>query len=141
MNFNQFTIKAQEVVQEAQQLAVNASNPAIEVVHLLKGIFKSDPDLMQFVLKKNAINPEQIKQATEQLILALPKVSGSNEMYLSNAANQVLIKAQGLLKEFNDEYVSIEHILLSMLASSDQVSKMLKGAGLSEKNLKQSIKE
>jgi ATP-dependent Clp protease ATP-binding subunit ClpB len=141
MNFNQFTIKAQEVVQEAQQLAVNASNPSIEVVHLLKGIFKSDPDLMQFVLKKNAINPEQIKQATEQLISALPKVTGSNEMYLSNAANQVLIKAQGLLKEFNDEYVSIEHILLSMLASSDQVSKMLKDAGLSEKNLKQTIKE
>jgi len=141
MNFNQFTIKAQEVVQEAQQLAVNASNPSIEVVHLLKGIFKTDPDLMQFVLKKNALNPEQIKQATEQLILALPKVSGSNEMYLSNAANQVLIKAQGLLKEFNDEYVSIEHILLSILASSDQVSKILKDAGLSEKNLKQTIKE
>ncbi len=141
MNFNQFTIKAQEVVQEAQQLAVNASNPSIEVVHLLKGIFKTDPDLMQFVLKKNALNPEQIKQATEQLILALPKVSGSNEMYLSNAANQVLIKAQGLLKEFNDEYVSIEHILLSILASSDQVSKILKDSGLSEKNLKQTIKE
>jgi len=141
MNFNQFTIKAQEVVQEAQQLAVNASNPSIEVVHLLKGIFKTDPDLMQFVLKKNALNPEQIKQATEQLILALPKVSGSNEIYLSNAANQVLIKAQGLLKEFNDEYVSIEHILLSILASSDQVSKILKDAGLSEKNLKQTIKE
>jgi len=141
MNFNQFTIKAQEVVQEAQQLAVNASNPSIEVVHLLKGIFNTDPDLMQFVLKKNALNPEQIKQATEQLILTLPKVSGSNEMYLSNAANQVLIKAQGLLKEFNDEYVSIEHILLSILASSDQVSKMLKDAGLSEKNLKQTIKE
>ncbi len=141
MNFNQFTIKAQEVVQEAQQLAVNASNPAIELAHLLKGVFKTDPDLMQFVLKKNAINPEQVKQGLELILNSLPKVSGSNEMYLSNSANQVLIKAQGLLKEFGDDYVSIEHILMAILAANDTVSKLLKEAGLSEKNLKVTIKE
>ncbi len=141
MNFNQFTIKAQEVVQEAQQLAVNASNPAIELAHLLKGVFKTDPDLMQFVLKKNAINPEQVKQGLELILNSLPKISGANEMYLSNSANQILIKAQGLLKEFGDDYVSIEHILMAILAANDSVSKLLKEAGLSEKNLKVTIKE
>ncbi len=141
MNFNQFTIKAQEAVQEAQQFAVNASNPAIELAHLLKGIFKTDPDLMQFVLKKNAINPEQIKQGLEQFINTLPKVSGANEMYLSNQANQILIKAQSLLKEFGDDYVSIEHVLLAILTANDAVSKLLKDAGLTEKNLKVTIKE
>lgn len=141
MNFNQFTIKAQESVQLAQQLAASNGNPSIETAHLLKGIIQTDEQLTGFLFKKIGVNPTRILQGTDQIVNTLPKVSGNNQLQLSSNANQVLIQATSFLKEFGDEFVSIEHLILSLAKSNDAIGNLMKDAGVQEKALKVAIKE
>ncbi len=141
MNFNQFTIKAQEAVQLAQQMAATNGNPSIETAHLLKGILQTDEQLTGFLFKKIGVNPTRISQGIDQILSTLPKVSGSNQLQLSSNANQVLIQATSFLKEFGDEFVSIEHLILALVKSNDSVGNLLKDAGVQEKALKAAIKE
>ncbi|MFY8022364.1 MAG: Clp protease N-terminal domain-containing protein, partial [Bacteroidia bacterium] len=141
MNFNQFTIKAQEAVQQAQQVAAVAAHPSIDTAHLLKGILLTDEQLSGFLFKKMGVNPTRIAQGLDALLQALPKVSGSNQLQLSSSANQVLIQSLSFLKEFGDEFVSIEHLLLALAKSNDAVGNLLKDAGVQEKALKAAIKE
>ncbi|MFY8021663.1 MAG: Clp protease N-terminal domain-containing protein, partial [Bacteroidia bacterium] len=141
MNFNQFTIKAQESVQLAQQMAASNGNPSIETAHLLKGILQTDEQLTGFLFKKIGVNPTRISQGVDQILSTLPKVSGNNQLQLSSNANQVLIQATGFLKEFGDEFVSIEHLILALVKSNDTVGNLLKDAGVQEKALKAAIKE
>ena len=109
MNLNNFTIKSQEAIQKAQELALANQNAQIETSHLLKGLLMADESVVDFLLKKIGANPGQLSTRVEELINKLPKVSGSQQLYLSNDANQALIKAQGYLKEFKDDFVSVEH--------------------------------
>jgi ATP-dependent Clp protease ATP-binding subunit ClpB len=141
MDFNQFTIKSQEAIQKAAELATGAGTPAIETAHLLKGIFVEDENVTDFLFKKLSVNKQLISQKLEEHLAKLPKVSGGQQPYLSGAANQALTKAKEYLKTFGDEYVAIEHLLLAILAGSDAVSQLLKDQGLSEKPLIEAIKE
>lgn len=141
MNLNNFTIKSQEAIQHAQQIAAGFEHQSIETGHLLKSLIETDENVVSFLLKKLNANPTRIEQATDAIIKGYPKVSGGNGQYLSNASNQVLTKAQSYLKEFKDEYVAIEHLLLAILSAADAVSGLLKDAGINEKDLKIAIKE
>ncbi len=141
MNFNNFTIKSQEAVQQAQQIATATGNQSIETGHLLKGLLETDENVVSFLLKKLNANPARIEQALDAMIKGYPKVSGGGAQYLSNSANQALSKAQSFLKEFGDEFVSVEHLLLGLLSAGDSTSTLLKDAGINEKDLKAAIKE
>ncbi|PSL05659.1 ATP-dependent chaperone ClpB [Cecembia rubra] len=140
MDFNQFTIKSQEAIQKAAELAMAQQQQVIEPSHLLKGIFSEDENVTDFLLKKLGVNKDLLMQKTDENIKALPKVSGQ-QPYLSSAANQVLSKAKDYLKTFGDEFVAIEHLLLGILAGSDRAAQILKDQGITEKALIEAIKE
>jgi ATP-dependent Clp protease ATP-binding subunit ClpB len=140
MNFNNFTIKSQEAVQEAVTLATINGQQAIENGHILKSILQVDESVTPFILKKLGINEQVFSKTLDSIVNSYPKVSGG-QPYLSNNANQTIAKATGYLQEFKDEFVSIEHLLLGILASGDSVSKMMKDLGVTEKDLKSVIVE
>ena len=140
MNFNNFTIKSQEAVQQAQQIATNNGQQSIENGHLLKGILEVDENVTPFILKKLNVNTAIFSKALDKIVESYPKVSGG-QPFLSNHANQALSKASMYLKEFGDEYVSIEHLLLAILATKDTISQLLKDNGVNEKDLKAAINE
>jgi len=140
MNLNNFTIKSQEAIQQALQIASGNGSQTIEIGHLLQGIFEVDENVTPFLLKKLNVNDTNVRKAVERLVTAYPKVSGG-QPYLSNAANQAISKATQLIKESGDEYVSIEHILLGIIGTSDQVAQLLKDSGVNEKDLKKAIQE
>ncbi|MXV17924.1 ATP-dependent chaperone ClpB [Hufsiella ginkgonis] len=138
MNLNNFTIKAQEVIQKASEIATGNQQQAIETAHLLKGLLLVDENVISYLLKKLNVNLNRIGSVVDTQIQGFPKVSGS-ELYLSSSANSVLQKAQSYLKEFKDEFVSVEHILLGILNAGDKTSAILKDAGVTEKDLKKAI--
>ena len=140
MNLNQFTIKSQEAIQKAQEIATGFTHQQIENAHILKGIIEVDENVTPFLLKKLGVNVSQLEQRADAMIAKLPKVTGG-QTYLSSDANNTLIKAQSFLKEFKDEFVSIEHLMLSLLSGKDDVARMLKEVGVNEKDLKLAIKE
>jgi len=140
MNFNNFTIKSQEAVELAVQLALQNGQQTIEPAHLLKALIQTDENVVSFLFKKINVNQARIESALDAMIKGFPKVSGGNP-YLSNDTNQVLIKAQTYLKEFGDEFVSVEHILLAFVETKNQVSNLLKDSGINEKELKKAINE
>jgi ATP-dependent Clp protease ATP-binding subunit ClpB len=140
MNFNNFTIKAQEAVQKASEIAQGNQQQAIETAHLLKGLLTVDENVISYVLKKLNVNLNTLNQKLDDDIAKFPKVSGSN-IYLSSNANAALQKAQTFLKEFKDEFISVEHVLLGILAANDATAKLLKDQGVNEKDLKKAITE
>ena len=138
MNFNNYTIKAQEAVQKASEIAAGNQQQAIENAHLLKGLLLVDENVVNFLLKKLNVNVNRLNTILDAEIKSYPKVSGS-DVYLSADTNSTLQKAQSYLKEFKDEFISVEHILLGLLAHSGKVSSMLKDSGVTEKDLKKAI--
>jgi ATP-dependent Clp protease ATP-binding subunit ClpB len=138
MNFNNFTIKAQEAVQKASEITTGNQQQAIENAHLLKGLMLVDENVITYLLKKLNVNINRLNEQLDEQIASFPKVSGSN-VYLSSNANSALQKAQGYLKEFKDEFVSVEHILLGILAVNDKAGSALKDMGVNEKDLKKAI--
>lgn len=140
MNFNNFTIKSQEAIQKAQEIVMANHQQAIENTHILKGILTVDENVIPFLLKKLNVNLVIFNQALDKIIESYPKVSGG-EPFLSRDAKAALQKATSYLKEFNDQFVSIEHILLGILATNDTASKLLKDNGVTEKDLKTAIKQ
>lgn len=140
MDFNQFTIKSQEAIQKAAELAMAEQQQAIEPAHVLKGILSEDENVTDFLFKKLSVNKGLVAQKLEELIKGYPKVSGQ-QPYLSNSSNQVLVKAKEYLKTFGDEFVAIEHLILSILAVGDKEGQLLKDQGLAEKSLIEAIKE
>ncbi|MCE2655148.1 MAG: ATP-dependent chaperone ClpB [Sediminibacterium sp.] len=142
MNLSQYTIKAQEAIQSAQQLAYNNKDAAIETLHLLKAILFDKDSPTEFLLKKNNLNPLLIMQKVDAALPGLPKqASGEPATNLSRDLNSVLLKANGALKTFEDEFVTVEHLLIAILQVSDAAAKILKDAGLTEKGLVAAIKE
>ena len=140
MNFNNFTIKSQEAVQEAVNLVQSRGQQAIEPEHLMAGLLKVGENVTNFIFQKLGINGQQIETVLDRQIASLPKVSGG-EPYLSRDANEVLQKAVEVSKELGDEYVSLEAILLALLNVKSTVSTMLKDAGLTDKELRAAIQE
>ncbi len=140
MNTENFTIKSQEALQKAQEISFSNQHQAIETSHLLKAILEVDDNVTPFLLKKLHVNLQNMENVLNTIIESYPKVSGGSQ-YLSPKANQALLKANSYLKEFGDDFISIEHILLGLLAGNDDVSNMLKDAGVNEKDLKQAIKD
>jgi ATP-dependent Clp protease ATP-binding subunit ClpB len=140
MNFNNFTIKSQEVVQRAQQLAQQYGHQQIENEHLLKGIFEVDEHVSPFLLKKLNVNTSLLQQVLDKQLESLPKVSGGDLM-LSPNAGKSLNEAVNIAKGMNDEYVSIEHLLLAILRSKGNASQALKDQGVTEKDLKAAVNE
>jgi ATP-dependent Clp protease ATP-binding subunit ClpB len=140
MNFNNFTIKAQEAVQKASEIATGNQQQAVENAHLLKGLLLVDENVITYLLKKLNVNINRLNESLDKQIASFPKVSGS-EIYLSSSANTALQKATNYLKEFKDDFVSVEHILLGILATGDKVSTLLKDLGVNEKDLKKAIVE
>jgi ATP-dependent Clp protease ATP-binding subunit ClpB len=140
MNLNNLTIKSQEAVQRAQQIAMERQHQPIELGHLMKGILETDEQVTPFVFKKLGVNVNVIRQTVDSIVQSYPKVSGG-EQYLSRTTAEALQKANTALKEFGDEYVALEHLLLGILRTRDQVAQLLKDSGVSEKGLKTAIQD
>ena len=140
MNFNNFTIKSQEAVQEAVNLVQSRGQQAIEPEHLMAGVLKVGENVTNFIFQKLGINGQQIETVLDRQIASLPKVSGG-EPYLSRDANEVLQKAVDYSKQMGDEYVSLEALLLALLNVKSTVATILKDAGLTDKELRAAIQE
>lgn len=140
MNFNQFTTKSQEVLQEAQTLALHEGQQVIENGHILKAMLGSEEQLIPFLLKKLNVKPALLQDKLSSIITAYPKVSGGNP-YLSNEAQGALQRSMAIAKEFRDEFVSLEHLLLGILGGKDQASRLLKESGVNEADLRIAIKD
>ena len=141
MNFKNFTIKSQEVIEEAVKLAQSKNQQIIEPVHLLKGVLKLGENVTQFLFNKVGVNVAMLTSASDKMVESLPRVSGGSDPYLSNTANSVLQKADGLSKADGDQFVSMEYILLALLVEQSNVSTLLKDAGMTESSLRQAIAE
>lgn len=142
MNVNNYTIKAQETIQAAQQLAFNANHPSIETEHLLKALIADKESPIAFLLKKNNVAIPLLETKLEEAFNRLPKnQTGEPAQTISRDLNTVFLKANALLKEFGDEFISPEHLMLALLQINDNTAKTLKDAGLTEKGLKTAIKD
>ena len=142
MNLNNYTIKAQETIQAAQQVAFNNGNPNIETNHLLKALLKDDDSAIDYLLKKNNVNVAFVETKIDETINRLPKNSGGEPAQnLSRDLNNALLKANASLKQFGDEFVSVEHLVIGLLSVNDDTAKTLKDAGLTEKGLIAAIKD
>ncbi|MEX0596806.1 MAG: Clp protease N-terminal domain-containing protein, partial [Candidatus Paceibacterota bacterium] len=141
MNINKFTIKAQECIQSAQQSAFEGGHPSIENAHLLKGILENDEEIITYIFGKLGANLGRVKQANDALLNGLPKVAGQQSQTLSNQANNTLMYSEKLMKEMGDEYVSVEHLILSLINNNDNVGNILKDAGIKINEAKKAILE
>jgi ATP-dependent Clp protease ATP-binding subunit ClpB len=140
MNFNNYTIKSQEAIQQAQQLAQSLGHQQIENEHIIKAIFEVDENVLPFILKKLNVNVDVLKLALDKQLESFAKVSGGDIM-LSRDANKTLNEASIIAKKMNDDYVSIEHLILAVFKSNSKIAQMLKDQGVTEKGLSAAIEE
>jgi ATP-dependent Clp protease ATP-binding subunit ClpB len=142
MNPGNLTIKSQEIFQKAQQLAFNDRNPNIEVEHLLKALLVDEDSPVDFLLKKNNVNVKFVESKVDESIKKLPKMGeGEPAQVVSRDLNNVLLRSAATLKTFGDDFVSVEHLLLAIVQGNDNAAKILKDAGLTEKDLIAAIKD
>lgn len=140
MNFNNYTIKSQEAIQRAQQLAQELGHQQIENEHLFKGIFEIDEHVTPFLLNKLNVNVPLLEQILDSTLENFPKVAGG-ELMLGREANKALTESSIIAKKMNDEYVSIEHILLGIFSTKSKIAQILKDQGVTEKDLRSAIDE
>ncbi|WP_445715993.1 ATP-dependent chaperone ClpB [Flavobacterium sp.] len=140
MNINKFTIKSQEALQQAQQIAQSFGHQQLENEHIFKGILEVDENVTPFILKKLNVNVELFKKVLDSTIQSFPKVSGSDLMFSRNASS-TLTEAEIIAKKMNDEYVSIEHLILAIFKSKSKVAQILKDQSVTEKGLEAAISE
>ena len=141
MNFEKFTIKAQEAVQEAVNTAQMNGQQVIEPAHILKGVISKAKDVTTFIFQKLGVNAQQIEMLIDQEIQHLPKVQGAGQPYLSGDSNNVLVRAQETAQKLGDEFVSVEPILLALLSVNSTASRIMKDAGCTEKEMMSAIQE
>ena len=139
MTFDKFTIKAQEAVQAAVNIAQRNGQQTIEPVHLLSGIIEKAPDVTNYIFQKLGMNGNQIAMLLQQEMQHLPRVQGAGQPYLSGDTNQILINAEDIAKKMGDEFVSVEPILLAILKGNSTAARILKDAGANEKDLTAAI--
>src|SRR5687768_15531312 len=142
MNANNFTTKALEALSAAQQEAFNNGNPQLETLHMLKGMLDKDEDALPFLLQKAGVNKNILLGKVEEKLKTLPKASGQTaDISPSQSFGKMLLQANKLLKEFEDSYVGIDILLLSLLTIGDDSSRLLKENGVEEKKLRAAILE
>ncbi|MFZ4375695.1 MAG: ATP-dependent chaperone ClpB [Saprospiraceae bacterium] len=141
MTYDNFTAKAQEAIQKGQQIASGLSHQQVETIHLLKGIMETDESLSQFLLEKSGVNVPQLKRKIEDTFKDFPKITGTDQQYLTNDANKALSKAKGMLTAFGDSFISLELMLLAIVQGDDKGARVLKDLGMTEANLKGAIQE
>ncbi|MFM2394968.1 MAG: hypothetical protein RLZZ546_2951 [Bacteroidota bacterium] len=139
MNLNNFTIKSQEVIQRAQQLSMQNSSYAIEPAHIAKSIFEVDENVTPFIMRKLGLKPDQISKIIDSMVAGIPKVSGSDQQYLSRESAEIVQRANIAMKDLNDEFVAIEHLLLGFISAKNNVGQLLKDQGVTEKLIKNAI--
>ena len=140
MNFNNFTIKSQEAIQQAQQLAQEYGHQQIENEHIFKGIVTVDEHVLPFLLQKLDVNVSLVKQIVDSSLDSFPKVSGA-ELMLSREAGKALNEASILAKKMEDSFVSIEHLILAIFTTKSKISQILKDQGVTRDALEAAIKE
>ena len=140
MNFNNYTIKSQEAIQQAQQLAQSLGHQHIENEHIIKAIFEVDENVLPFILKKLNVNIDILKLALDKQLESFPKVSGG-DLNISRDASKALNEASIIAKKMNDDYVSVEHLILAIFKSKSKIAQMLKDQGVTEKGLNAAIDE
>ncbi|MCI1266109.1 MAG: AAA family ATPase [Saprospiraceae bacterium] len=141
MTYENFTIKAQDAILKAQEIAANLSQQVVEAVHLCKGVIETDEKLAEFLFQKMGANTQKIKFELDTAIRTTPKIQGSDKQYLSGEANQVLITAKRLMEEFGDEFITLELILMAFLKNNDAVAKILKANQVTLEGLKSAVME
>ncbi|MCX8019165.1 MAG: ATP-dependent chaperone ClpB [Chitinophagaceae bacterium] len=141
MNLGNFTIKAAEAIQAAQQIAFNAGNLNIETEHVLKALLEQEDSPVEYLLKKNNVNLRFLSGKLDEMISKLPKTSGDAAQQISREVNNMILRAGASLKQFADEFVTPEHLLLALVQGNDSTGRLLKDAGLTEKGLVAGIKE
>ena len=141
MTYDNFTIKAQECILKAQQIAGGNEQQMVDTVHLIKGILMTDEHVPQFLLQKMEVNVPQLHNRLDEAIKSYPKVDGTDKQYLTNDANKALSRAKKMLKDFGDEFISIEMILFGILQGKDKGGMLLKELGATEKGMKSAIGE
>ena len=140
MTFDNYTLKAQELLAKAAESAADNGQISIEPGHLMKGVLGSDENMISFLFKKSGVNKETLQEELEKVIRKYPKATGQ-QPYLSNDSNKVLQSAARYLKDFKDEFVAVEHIFLGILSGSEKVSQLLKQSGFTKNELIKAIKE
>ncbi|NRB62769.1 MAG: type VI secretion system ATPase TssH, partial [Saprospiraceae bacterium] len=136
MTYDNFTIKAQESILKAQQIAAGMDQQQVDTTHLIRGIIETDENVAKFLLQKTGVNMASLNRNLDEAIRTYPKVEGSEKQYLTKDANKALSRAKKLMPDFGDEYISIELILLGILTGDDKGGKILKTEGVTEKELK-----
>jgi ATP-dependent Clp protease ATP-binding subunit ClpB len=139
MTLDNFTIKAQDAIVKAQQIAAANEQQTVDTSHILKGIMEVDAGVFDFLINKTSANANLIKTENENLIQSIPKVQNADKQYLSNDANSALARARSAMKEFGDEFISLELVLYGILTGQDKTAKLLKDAGIKEQDLKMAI--
>lgn len=140
MNLNNLTIKSQQALQNASELAAANNHQSVDTAHLLKAMLNADDHVISFLFGKTGINPDNLSKTIDAALQSFPRVSGG-EQYLSNTLSKAIQKSGSAAKEMNDEYISVEHLLLGLLIAGDQVADMLSRSGLNQKDLKAAIAE
>jgi ATP-dependent Clp protease ATP-binding subunit ClpB len=141
MTYDNFTIKAQESILQAQKLAAGFSQQQVDTTHIIKGILETDEHVATFLLQKMGVNLANLKNQLDREVRQYPRVEGVEKQYLTNEANKALARAKNMLKEFGDEYISIELMLLGILQGDDKGARLLKAQGAREADLKDAIHE
>ena len=141
MTYDNFTIKAQESILKAQQIAGGFNQQQVDSTHLVKGMLEADENVPNFLMQKQGVNIPQLKRQLDEAIATYPRVEGSEKQYLTNDANAALAAAKKMLKDFGDEFISIELILLGILKGNDRGAKLLKSLGMTEDGTRAAIQE
>jgi ATP-dependent Clp protease ATP-binding subunit ClpB len=141
MDFNQFTIKGREAIQAAQQIAVAKKNQAIEPAHILGGMIDVDENVLSLILEKQGVKMDMLKPELDLEINKYPKIEGQQGNHLSNSSNQILQSAQEIAKEMNDDFITLEHLLLGIIKNVSPVSQLLKNRGVTFDNTKKLVTE
>src|SRR6187397_1120715 len=141
MNLGNFTIKAAEAIQAAQQLAFNSQNPNIETEHILKALLEQQDSPVDYLLKRNNVTINLVDSKLDELISKLPTTSGDPAQSISRDANNVILRAGAVVKQFDDEFITPEHLVLAIVQGNDNTAKLLKNSGLTEKGLITAIKD
>ncbi len=141
MTYDNFTIKAQESILKAQQIAAGFNQQQVDTVHLIKGMLEADENVPNFLMQKQGVNVPQLKRQLDEAIASYPRVEGSDKQYLTNDANTALSAARKMLKDFGDEFISIELMLLGILKGNDKGARLLKSAGMTEEGTRAAINE
>jgi ATP-dependent Clp protease ATP-binding subunit ClpB len=141
MNFDKFTLKAQQSIQNAQQLAFNQGHSEIDAPHLLSGVIQEGKDLIQFIFQKTGSNQSRVEQALNAILTKIPKVTGQQNIYLSPTANTVLMEASKIAMQQGDNFTSTEHILVGLIEVKSTISELLKDSGLNKEGVLASMKE